>query len=182
MDAFGFASECNNNSGYESGWTDYLDHSFISSNPTSEGDKEDFVFVVKQEEDDLSMVSDASSGPPHDDNGNGCCFDDDNDGIGDDRYRHFMPKLAALDENGADERCRNEERREQGSLLDDTATSSPVMKFTKKIIAQTYDQASMESVFDYQQGFSATQFKEGAAFHEHFGSKNHTINWKFQGK
>ncbi|KAK8562807.1 hypothetical protein V6N13_018631 [Hibiscus sabdariffa] len=152
MDAFGFASECKNNSGYESGWTDYLDHSFISSNPTSEGDKDDFVFVVKQEEDDLSMVSDASSGPPHDDNGNSCCFDDD-DGIGDDPYRHSMPKLAALDENGADERCRNEEH------LDDTATSSPAMKFSKKIIAQTYDQASMESVFDYQQGFSATQFK-----------------------
>ncbi|GMJ12866.1 hypothetical protein like AT4G33800 [Hibiscus trionum] len=157
MEAFGFASECNNNSGYESGWTHYLDHSFISSNPTSEGEKEDDV----EEEDDLSMVSDASSGPPHADNG-----------IDDDRCRYSVPKLAALDKNGADE------LREQGSLLDDTATSwssSPVMDFSKEIIAETYDQASMETFFDYQQGFSATHFKEGPAFHEQF-----PFNWKFQ--
>ncbi|KAK4257436.1 hypothetical protein QN277_007025 [Acacia crassicarpa] len=59
------------NSAIESGWTHYLDHSFVSGNyfQMSGGVAED------DEEEDLSMVSNASSGPPiyHDDDYE-CCY------------------------------------------------------------------------------------------------------------
>ncbi|PPD68892.1 hypothetical protein GOBAR_DD34228 [Gossypium barbadense] len=109
MDDYGlFATECN--SGYESGWTNYLDHSILSANPSSND------------------------------------FKDSND------------RVAALDKNGAKQQV-------PPSCLDDTATSSPLINFSK-----TYDEVSMESVFDYPlQGFSATHFMGGPAFRDHYG-------------
>lgn len=78
------ASECS--SGCESGWTLYLDQSSISETQFQRDGgsinyEEKGARDVEEEEEDLSMVSDASSGPPHyreDDQhcfyGNGCSF------------------------------------------------------------------------------------------------------------
>ncbi|KAF1873518.1 hypothetical protein Lal_00027556 [Lupinus albus] len=67
-------------SGCESGWTIYLDNSFLNHNPSpfigAQGDADDNAFYdeedkyiksksEEEEEEDWSMVSDASSGPPH---------------------------------------------------------------------------------------------------------------------
>ncbi|XP_022749143.1 uncharacterized protein LOC111298682 isoform X2 [Durio zibethinus] len=176
------ASECS--SGCESGWTNYLEQSFLSTNPPHKGHglrdrksgfydehrenrgKEEVDDVVEEEE-DLSMVSDASSGPPHfyEDNG---YFNHDN------QYHQYTASKGASLNNNAGKRHRNKECRrcredqELPSFLDDTA-SSPLINFSKNNFAHTNNQASMESVFDCSQGFSATHFQGGPAFQDHFG-------------
>ena len=138
------ASECS--SGCESGWTNYLEQSFLSANPLHKGNglndkrsgfcdgqrenrgKEEVNDDDVVEEEDLSMVSDASSGPPHyyEDNG---YFNDDN------QYQYTASKAATLNKNGG-KRHRNMEHRirredqELPSFLDDTA-SSPLINFSK---------------------------------------------------
>lgn len=65
------ASECS--SGCESGWTVYLEQSFLCPNDSHHKTGNGFVngknvlrtTHEEEEEEDLSMVSDASSGPPH---------------------------------------------------------------------------------------------------------------------
>lgn len=139
------ASECS--SGCESGWTNYLEQSYLSSNPSNKGHrkssgfcdeqyytenkgKEEVVFV--EEEEDLSMVSDASSGPPH--------FYEDftND---DNQYQYTSSKSAnSLNQNGGKRHKTKEYRRSRRgarqdkevppSFLDDTA-SSPLINFSK---------------------------------------------------
>lgn len=60
-------------SGCESGWTMYLDQNSNSTDPYSRGyaydqyeEKGAYAYTIHEEDDeDLSMVSDASSGPPH---------------------------------------------------------------------------------------------------------------------
>ncbi|XVE49348.1 hypothetical protein DITRI_Ditri01bG0076300 [Diplodiscus trichospermus] len=178
------ASECS--SGCESGWTNYLEQSFLSANPSNKGNgfnsrKSGFCDGHREnrgkedvaddddvaEEEDLSMVSDASSGPPHfyEDNGN---FNDDN------QYQYTASKGATLNKSGG-KRHRNKEHRRrrednQGlpSFLDDTA-SSPLINFSNNNFVHSNNQASMESVFDYPQGFSATHFQGGPAFQDQFG-------------
>ncbi|TYI37506.1 hypothetical protein ES332_A03G216700v1 [Gossypium tomentosum] len=170
MDDYGlFATECN--SGYESGWTNYLDHSILSANPSSNdfkdsndrGNKEEVV-EEEEEEEDLSMISDASSGPPphffYEING---CFNDDDD-HDDDQYHYPLPQVAALDKNGAKQQV-------PPSCLDDTATSSPLINFFK-----TYDEVSMESIFDYPlQGLSATHLMGGPTFRDHCGFYQYSL-------
>ncbi|KAH6764886.1 hypothetical protein C2S52_013886 [Perilla frutescens var. hirtella] len=56
-------SECS--SGCESGWTTYLDQLSNSTNPYNRQNHEVKGANVNEEDEDLSMVSDASSGPPH---------------------------------------------------------------------------------------------------------------------
>ncbi|XWS54668.1 hypothetical protein CRYUN_Cryun10bG0108200 [Craigia yunnanensis] len=173
-------SECS--SGCESGWTNYLEQSFLFANPSHKGHgfkdrksgfcdehrenrgKEEVDDVVKEE--DLSMVSDASSGPPH--------FYEDNSYFNDDnQYQYTASKGASFNKNGGKRQRNKEHRRRQEdqvlpSFLDDTA-SSPLINFSKNNFAHTNTQASMETVFDYPQGFSATHFQGGPAFQDHFG-------------
>ncbi|EOX98504.1 Uncharacterized protein TCM_007249 [Theobroma cacao] len=165
------SSECR--SGCESGWTLYLEQSFLSANPSHKDRKSGFCDEprenrvkgedVEDEEEDLSMVSDASSGPPHLNEDNGY-FNDDS------RYQYSATKGATLN-NKDSKGHRNEEHRrprkdqELPSFLDDTA-SSPLINNN---FALTNNQASKESVFDYPQGFSASRFQGGSAFQDHFG-------------
>ncbi|CAH1426102.1 unnamed protein product [Lactuca virosa] len=51
-----FGSECSSECG--SGWTLYLGHSIYTLDPLQNS-------IYDEEDDDMSMVSDASSGPPH---------------------------------------------------------------------------------------------------------------------
>lgn len=136
-------SECR--SGCESGWTLYLEHSFLSpgasrrnsgyvngnngyyDEPIDKRVKEEAEEEVEEEEEDQSMVSDASSGPPHliEDEG---FFNDDNG------YFYPASRAATLAKNvGKRQKIRQHRHREDQELtanfLDDTA-SSPVNNFS----------------------------------------------------
>ena len=128
------ASECS--SGCESGWTLYLDHSFLSShrgNGFVDGEVKRGKHEVEEEEEeeveeeDLSMVSDASSGPPH--------FQEDEGYCNDDNGCFYPPSMAAtlVKHNGKRQKVRTHRGRveqEDPSFLDDTA-SSPIFNFSK---------------------------------------------------
>ncbi|KAK2974465.1 hypothetical protein RJ640_018630, partial [Escallonia rubra] len=160
-------SECS--SGCESGWTLYLEQSYLSPFPSPGEDKfveAKGVFIsegnrgkYEEEEEDLSMVSDASSGPPH--------FQEDEEYYGNVTdngcFFYHAPVDATLQHNGGKRQKVKENRRrkvqEQLSLLDDTA-SSPLFNFSKS------SQASMEDILDYSQGYSTTHFQGKSAFQE----------------
>nr|APR64001.1 hypothetical protein [Populus tomentosa] len=134
-------------SGCESGWTSYLYQSSISKNQYQgfggfvDGD---FARVEDEQEEDLSMVSDASSGPPHYcEDGEFCC-----------------DKLAMKSKNK--KKSREHGRSQQYSYLDDTA-SSPAL--SKKV----NNECSTEHVPEFSQGFSATHFKGKSSLKKHLG-------------
>ncbi|KAA3462979.1 Peripheral-type benzodiazepine receptor-associated 1 [Gossypium australe] len=143
------ASECS--SGCESGWTSYLEQSFLSGNIShkssgfcDERGKYKGKEEVVDEEEDLSMVSDASSGPPHLNVDNGY-FNDDN------HYQYTLPKGATLNKNGGTKRHRKKEHQRQRedhqelpSLLDDTA-SSPLIKWRK--VSSIIPRGSLQHTF-----------------------------------
>ncbi|KAJ0078318.1 hypothetical protein Patl1_37363 [Pistacia atlantica] len=187
------ASECT--SGCESGWTLYLEQSNFAShrntNKFVDGkagfSEQDFQRCDDDEEESLSMVSDASSGPPtfHEDD---VCFNDV------DRYHQQHPPSSKATTprvaNGSGKiRLKKKENRSREkqellpSFLDDTA-SSPVINFSSKnnFGAVNNNQASMESVLDYSQGYSATDFQGRSAFQDPFAflqsphSGNHVQN------
>ncbi|KAI8547027.1 hypothetical protein RHMOL_Rhmol07G0163900 [Rhododendron molle] len=119
-------SECS--SGCESGWTLYLENSFLSPYALKRRKTEKQSVSEDEEEEDLSMVSDASSGPRifHEE-----CFG--NAGYG---FFCHAPLDAALPKNrGKREKKRGNRRREveedDPSVLDDTA-SSPICNFSQE--------------------------------------------------
>ncbi|GAB4853418.1 hypothetical protein Ancab_017596 [Ancistrocladus abbreviatus] len=168
-------------SGCESGWTLYLEHS-VYSNSSSSSLQKDEKFVgnkrgnaaVEGEEEDLSMVSDASSGPPH------FHEDDDYDYIlcngDDDGYSITHPPSMAVPGTFAKSGCKRQKKikcrgkldEEESFLLDDTA-SSPLFTFKSNGLIKE-EQASMESSIDcsQSQGFSATHFQGRSALQESF--------------
>ncbi|KAJ9159392.1 hypothetical protein P3X46_024900 [Hevea brasiliensis] len=183
-----FASECN--SGCESGWTLYLEQSFLSPTTAAaaahrgskqvDGRKSGSGFCDKEkiankeesdheeqehDEEDLSMVSDASSGPPHhfiEDESN--YFNYDNNG-------YFFPafKDTTLINNGG----KGKKEEELPSFLDDTA-SSPAFNLSKNnnFSFMPNNQASVESTLDYSQAStsSATHFELRSAYQDHYDS------------
>ncbi|XP_044509643.1 protein SOB FIVE-LIKE 5-like [Mangifera indica] len=191
-----FGSECSSVS--ESGWTLYLEQSNFTShrntNKFVDGEagfcEERFQHFDDGDDDkdeDLSMVSDASSGPP--------TFHEDEDRCNDvDRCNQLQyppPSKATREANSSGKiRLKKKEKRSRGqkqeplpSFLDDTA-SSPVINFSSKnnFGAINNNQASMESVLDYSQGYSATHFQRRSAFQDPFSflqsshSGNHVQN------
>ncbi|XP_002522145.2 protein SOB FIVE-LIKE 5 [Ricinus communis] len=183
MNAFA-SSECS--SGCESGWTLYLEQSYLSPtaavakrgknhskhNVNRQNAKEESEEQEQEhDEEDLSMVSDASSGPPH--------FNEDESYFNYDNgcsYPAFKDATAPVNNGGKHKR--QKERTERGkehhqelpnSFLDDTA-SSPAFNLSKNNFSvANHNQASMESMLDYSQGFSATHFQERSAYQDHFG-------------
>lgn len=114
------ASQCG--SGCESGWTLYLDQSSYSQTRCQKFSRS---FRVEDEEQDLSMVSDASSGPRHycqdyeeclDENGSFCSAP--------------APPEPAKKSSKNKKKIKEHGSNQQHSYLDDTA-SSPVISFTK---------------------------------------------------
>ncbi|XP_057963843.1 protein SOB FIVE-LIKE 5-like [Malania oleifera] len=176
------ASECG--SGCESGWTLYLEQSFLSQNPSDRGhgfadsrgvfteqnQERRAQFQDQDEEEDLSMVSDASSGPPHFPEDDAECCNDDNGCFYPASVTAAAPALA----NSGGKRQKTKERRRrdhqaQPSSLDDTA-SSPAYNFSMNNAALTNNQVSMESILDYSQGFSATHYEGRSTFqNQYFG-------------
>ncbi|XP_011030317.1 PREDICTED: uncharacterized protein LOC105129793 isoform X2 [Populus euphratica] len=182
------ASECS--ADCESGWTLYLEQSFLSNPNSKHRNKTNFVDAEsaglcregkntreeseeedEEEEEDLSMVSDASSGPPH--------FHEDENYFNYDNG-HFYPSLkgTTLLNNGSNYREKKKEHSRQSRhrqdqelppFLDDTA-SSPAFNFSKNNFAlSNSNQDSMESVFDYSQSFSATHFQGRSTYQDHIG-------------
>ncbi|GJU32403.1 hypothetical protein Tco_1175992, partial [Tanacetum coccineum] len=175
-DAYG--SECS--SGCESGWTLYLEHSMYDHHPSHpyqnhnnnvddcNGKKWSFSHEndFDADDEDMSMVSDASSGPPH-------CFqeqEDDqcfnNNGKGGvytnvKRQKNIIPKEPKLHRKVQNLPC----------LLDDTA-SSPFYNFSNNNLMVTKKKTnSMENndIIDYSQGYSTTYFEGKSAYQDHFG-------------
>ncbi|KAG5238692.1 protein SOB FIVE [Salix suchowensis] len=158
MNSF-LAPECSDDC--ESGWTLYLEQSFLPhpnpkhrNNSTGFVDskstgfcregkdtREEYCEEEEEEEEDLSMVSDASSGPPH--------FK---------KMKDLLNNGAIYSQKKKEHRRRHKQDQQLPSFLDDTA-SSPAFNFSKNNFALSSNQASMESVLDYSQGFSATHFQ-----------------------
>lgn len=115
-------SECS--SGCESGWTAYLDQSSNSTYDMYRSERSKRV-TLRDEDEDLSMVSDASSGPRHDnyheEKDNNC-------------FRNFS-YLVSASEQGKIRKCDTKIKENKGKFiedccLDDTA-SSHVLSFSK---------------------------------------------------
>ncbi|XP_058190289.1 protein SOB FIVE-LIKE 5-like [Rhododendron vialii] len=148
-------SECS--SGCESGWTLYLEHSFLSPHPSKRRKTEKQSVSEDEEEEakeeDLSMVSDASSGPRifHEEE----CFGNAGNGF----FCRAAVDAALLKNGGNTEQKRGNRRREveedDPSFLDDTA-SSPICNFSQNNYPLTNEEASMENALDFSQGWSAT--------------------------
>uniref|UniRef100_A0A5B7CC41 Uncharacterized protein n=1 Tax=Davidia involucrata TaxID=16924 RepID=A0A5B7CC41_DAVIN len=166
-------------SGCESGWTNYLDHSsnsadqfhkfgggMVDENYRSKAANEE-VDDDDDEDEDLSMVSDASSGPPH--------FHEDEDCSAENGY--FCYASSASEQAKKKKKIKEHKGKQQHSYLDDTA-SSPVLSFSKKNVALSSNEASMEHVLGFSQGFSATHFKGKSAFKKHFGFLQSSIPGK----
>ncbi|MBA0659251.1 hypothetical protein Goklo_011403 [Gossypium klotzschianum] len=142
------ASQCG--SGCESGWTLYLDQSSYSQKRCQKFSRS---FRVEDEEQDLSMVSDASSGPRHycqdyeeclDENGSFCSAP--------------APPEPAKKSSKNKKKIKEHGSNQQHSYLDDTA-SSP--KNCRK-------EASID-LLEFSQGFSGTHIKGKSAFHKKIG-------------
>ncbi|KAL1534502.1 protein SOB FIVE-LIKE 5-like isoform X2 [Salvia divinorum] len=167
--------ECS--SGCESGWTLYFQQSYEREGDSPEPRTKRF---TEEDDEDLSMVSDASSGPPqvHEEEGYG--RSDRNDCFYDNYATVSEPSSERKKKKG--NRCRKKVS-ERSSLLDDTASSS-LYGYNK-----TRSQASVENVVEYSQGYSSTQFEVRPTYVEgHYDflqSGNHQLqqqNQWFEGK
>ncbi|XP_074312752.1 uncharacterized protein LOC141648163 [Silene latifolia] len=157
--------ECN--SGCESGWTLYLEHSTSNNisltykNTSFQGKKlksfdekqahKDVLFYEQEdddEEEDLSMVSDASSGPPH--------FDHDN--IDEEVEDNNLYYYCNNNTNGKKRTMTLYNKANDDFALDDTASSHVfASKEVGGIRVQKNRGASLERVIDYSsQAYSGT--------------------------
>ncbi|XP_074583065.1 protein SOB FIVE-LIKE 5-like [Curcuma longa] len=134
------SSECS--SGCQSGWTTYFVHSSDERNSLCYRDGESFRGV--EEEEGLSMISDASSGPPHfgEDDGNGC----------------FLYSALAPADGGKKKRTLVEQQRNQhSSALDDTASSQLFNNSENSFTDCNYrTKKSMEETLDFSYDFSTS--------------------------
>ncbi|KAG2401368.1 protein SOB FIVE-LIKE 5-like [Vigna umbellata] len=185
-----FGSELGS-SGCESGWTLYLEQSFLNQNASShQGGTEGFFEEEHKDkrfkgedsgEEDLSMLSDASSGPPlfpHYDS----YFKEDVNGC-----FYSASKAVKLAKSGKKKQKVKENQHLEDqhlTFLHDTA-SSPVFDFSTDNVTRGNQQTSVGSVVDYSQGFSATYFMGRSSFQEeHFGflqSENEVEGSKWYG-
>ncbi|MCD9643745.1 hypothetical protein HAX54_031414 [Datura stramonium] len=147
-------SECS--SGCESGWTMYLDQLSNSADQYNRRDnhgiyKTEYVDEDQEEDEDMSMVSDASSGPPH--FHEEYCFDENG--------YIFYPSASENTKKAKEKRKTKEQNvKKQNLYLDDTA-SSPFSKDDRGY----NDRTSMEIVT----GFSETHSKGKSVLGKHFG-------------
>ncbi|GKV20050.1 hypothetical protein SLEP1_g30225 [Rubroshorea leprosula] len=155
-------SQCG--SGSESGWTPYLDQSSFSRSrwkDFSGVSGEDYGGIgarfehVGEDEEDLSMVSDASSGPRH------YCEDDEDCN---EENRYVFPAPSASESAKKSKNKKKIRENQQHCSLDDTA-SSPTLSLSKKNLKK---EASMD-VFDFSQDCSATQNKGKSGLRKKLG-------------
>ncbi|CAK8568379.1 unnamed protein product [Lathyrus sativus] len=150
------------NSESESGWTNYLNHSSFSakhfnSKSVDYGDYEGKGVTIEErdEEEDLSMVSDASSGPPH-------------YHVEEDYQQNYCVNWNNSSSSKESKKKVNDYRRksQQSSPLDDTA-SSHVLNYPKKKISFSVNGAvenNNNNTIDFSPCFSATRTKRKTKF------------------
>lgn len=167
------ASEYSN--GCASGWTMYLDPFSSSADqcnrtmPFNDYSPGKGAYLNEDEEDeDLSMLSDASSGPPH--------IHQDEDSSEETRYASSI-SVSEPKKSKHKKKPKQQREKQQNLHLDDTA-SSPVLSFSKAShrtlfennAAHNYDDDDlMEHHSCLSQGFSATHFKGKSVLSKHFG-------------
>ncbi|GMH16468.1 hypothetical protein Nepgr_018309 [Nepenthes gracilis] len=153
-------------SGCESGWTVYFEefslpeNQWQGDNSNRHGNENYRVNPIREEEDeeDLSMVSDASSGPPH--------FQEYYDQSGD----YCSPSETGSKKSDKRGKKKGKEQRakhQQHSSLDDTA-SSPAFGYSKRNVTPTGNQASIDHVMGFSQNFSAAQFQGNSEYTNHY--------------
>ncbi|XP_011074344.1 uncharacterized protein LOC105159095 [Sesamum indicum] len=154
-------SECS--SGCESGWTMYLDQHSSSTDPYSRAyvqnyeEKGVYVNYEDEEDEDLSMVSDASSGPPHFHEYGNCGVDT--------QYYGYSPP-GSEDKKKTKQKSKSKETRtmkQQNLCLDDTA-SSPVYHFSQGNVPPSGSHYSVQ-----QEGFSSAHFESESRSKKHLG-------------
>ncbi|CAN4122545.1 unnamed protein product [Withania somnifera] len=155
-------SECT--SGCESGWTMYLDQ---LSNSADQYNRRDFsnknhygIYKTEyvdedQEDEDMSMVSDASSGPPH--------FHEEQYCFNENGYSFYPSASENTKKTKEKRKIKDQNMKKQNLYLDDTA-SSPFSTFPKDDRCYN-DRTSMEMVT----GFSGTHSKGKSVLGKHFG-------------
>ncbi|KAK6939730.1 hypothetical protein RJ641_029261 [Dillenia turbinata] len=156
-------SECS--SGCASGWTlylnqssqDYENHENLSYQDYNRG-KQEYVDDDGDgnDDEDLSMVSDASSGPPN---------MNEHENYNDESGFYCSGSSASALVKNSEKKQKSKERLEKKnkqSYLDDTA-SSPVFSFSKKNSKFSNNQNSFEH------DFSASQYKGKSSLKKHFG-------------
>ncbi|KAH1109786.1 hypothetical protein AAZX31_04G045600 [Glycine max] len=162
------------NSAGESGWTHYLDHSSLSESYFQmRGGIEDHGGKgarVEEEEEDLSMISDASSGPQHyhEDDGQHYCV-------------NWYPSTSHYTKESEKKKNNNKKAKEYGnnqhpSPLDDTA-SSPVLNCPKKK-ASFSGNGAVENALDFPPCFSGTKIKKKSKFQKHFSFFERSLGGK----
>lgn len=155
-------SECS--SGCESGWTLYLENSYLNSCKGEKSLKQKQEETEEEEEEDLSMVSDASSGPPNfhqeEEYGHNTII---NGG-------HYYAPISNPKRQKAKDK-KQKQKQKQLSVLDDTA-SSPIFDFSNNNFSNINNNntKSVENnVLDFSQGYSATHFQGRSTYQEHYG-------------
>ncbi|KAI3460142.1 hypothetical protein Pfo_016805 [Paulownia fortunei] len=162
-------------SGCESGWTMYLDQLSNSTDPYStalvtncEG-KGTYV-NEDQEDEDLSMVSDASSGPPHFHTYENCAVDN--------QYYGYTSSVSE-DKKQSKQKSKTKEpraKKQQNLCLDDTASSS-IFHFSQAMfiiefqdnVPPSDNHNSVEHVPGFSQVFSAAHFEGESITKKHLG-------------
>ncbi|KAL5988257.1 hypothetical protein ACLOJK_036020 [Asimina triloba] len=165
-----FPLECS--SGCESGWTMYLENQSFGRKPTTSVSSkqpgclpcqtdhdgifqrvEDGEEEVPVEEEDLSMVSDASSGPPHmlDEDE---CFDESGY-----FWAASYPSSAALAKKSSKRKATQaQDKQQHPSLLDDTA-SSHVFSFSKSFSEANNKHSAREDVLEFSHSEESRELK-----------------------
>lgn len=157
-------SECS--SGCESGWTLYLENSFVTCCKDNNFEAEKSLKQKQEEEEeeeeeeDLSMVSDASSGPPN-------FHQEEEYGHNIINGSHYFAPINNPKINSKRQKPK-EKKQQQLSVLDDTA-SSPIFDFSNNNFSINKNTKSVENVLDFSQGYSTTHFQGRSAYQEHYG-------------
>ncbi|GAB2247107.1 hypothetical protein Droror1_Dr00006989 [Drosera rotundifolia] len=149
--------------------------------PFNNDDEEEDDIEEEEEEEDMSMMSDASSGPPHQYHGHyqdqavEVNYNDhhrssnwnENNTVGQDNCYYGSYAISHCCDSPSKSKSTSDEKKSKrngkaGSSsttthLDDTASSSPYFNHQNSIgVTNWQRQGSMESLFDYSQGFSTT--------------------------
>ncbi|CAH9058051.1 unnamed protein product [Cuscuta europaea] len=155
-------------SGCESGWTMYLENSLIPPCTTySHGNEflhKSMINKQEEEEEDLSMISDASSGPPQ-------VFGEEEFGLCYDNYpidaALLLPAKVDAKSHKKKPNRREKLKEKASSALDDTA-SSPIFTSTHNNFSQNNNHSSGENVVvpGFSHGYSTTQFHGQSTHHQ----------------
>ncbi|KAK1405627.1 Angiogenin-2 like [Heracleum sosnowskyi] len=154
-------SECS--SGCESGWTAYLDQSSNSTFDMYKKSERSKRVTSQDEDEDLSMVSDASSGPRHDN-----YYEEKDNCLR--NYSYSASKQGKVKKHDTKIQ-ENKGKLIEDCCLDDTA-SSLVLSFSKKNLALSTNQASLEQE---TQGFSTTHYKGKSSLNQNLGFRKSSV-------